>query len=149
MAAWGRARSTVIRINSVGGVSGKWLVLSAVSVGTFMATLNTSIVNVSLPTIARDFGVAVTEVEWVVIACLSATGVLILTFSGGSGTSSGTAGSTPRASRSSYWTGPSAVAVQSHALILAVHEAFYFSAAIALLGMVASLVRGRSGKKSG
>lgn len=133
-------------MNSVGGVSGKWLVLSAVSVGTFMATLNTSIVNVSLPTIARDFGVAVTEVEWVVIACLSATGVLILTFSGGSGTSSGTAGST---SRASYWTGPSAVAVQSHALILAVHEAFYFSAAIALLGMVASLVRGRSGKKSG
>lgn len=67
-------------MNSVGSASGKWLILSAVSVGTFMATLNTSIVNVSLPTIAGDFGVAVTDVEWVVIAYLLATGVLLLTF---------------------------------------------------------------------
>ncbi|WP_119069893.1 DHA2 family efflux MFS transporter permease subunit [Rubrobacter indicoceani] len=67
-------------MNSVGGVSSKWLVLSAVSVGTFMATLNTSIVNVSLPTIAADLGVAVTEVEWIVIAYLLSTGVLLLTF---------------------------------------------------------------------
>jgi len=29
----------------------KWLVLSTVSVGTFMATLDSSIVNISLPTI--------------------------------------------------------------------------------------------------
>lgn len=58
----------------------RWLVLSAVSVGTFMATLNTSIVNVSLPTIGEEFGVGVSGVEWIVISYLLATGTLLLTF---------------------------------------------------------------------
>jgi MFS family permease len=34
----------------------KWLVFGLVGVGVFMATLDSSIVNVSLPTIARYFG---------------------------------------------------------------------------------------------
>jgi hypothetical protein len=34
--------------------AGKWIVLSAVSLGTFMFTLNASIVNISLPTLASD-----------------------------------------------------------------------------------------------
>ena len=63
-----------------GGAGRGWVVLSAVSVGTFMATLNTSIVNISLPVIAGDFGVGVSEVEWVVISYLLATGTLLLTF---------------------------------------------------------------------
>jgi EmrB/QacA subfamily drug resistance transporter len=64
----------------MGGARRGWVVLSAVSVGTFMATLNTRIVNISLPVIAGDFGVGVSEVEWVVISYLLATGTLLLAF---------------------------------------------------------------------
>jgi len=35
----------------------KWLILSTVSLGTFMATLDGSIVNISLPKIQDAFGV--------------------------------------------------------------------------------------------
>jgi hypothetical protein len=35
----------------------KWLVLAILAIGIFMATLDSSIVNISLPTIARYFGV--------------------------------------------------------------------------------------------
>ena len=58
----------------------KWIVLSAVSLGTFMSTLNASIVNISLPAIANDFEIGISEVEWVVVAFLLATGALLLTF---------------------------------------------------------------------
>src|SRR5919199_5541209 len=61
------------------GVS-KWVVLSVVSLGTFMSTLNASIVNISLPTIANEFDVGISDVEWVVVAFLLATGALLLTF---------------------------------------------------------------------
>jgi EmrB/QacA subfamily drug resistance transporter len=59
---------------------GKWVVLSAVSLGTFMSTLNASIVNISLPTLANDFDVGISDIEWVVVAFLLATGALLLTF---------------------------------------------------------------------
>jgi EmrB/QacA subfamily drug resistance transporter len=58
----------------------KWFVLSTVSVGTFMATLDGSIVNVSLPTIARELGVGISDIEWVVVAYLLTIGALLLTF---------------------------------------------------------------------
>src|SRR5215204_5573478 len=58
----------------------KWLVLSAVSVGTFISTLSGSIVNISLPTIAHDFGVGIPEIEWIVVAYLLTAGSLLLTF---------------------------------------------------------------------
>ena len=60
--------------------TGKWIVLSVVSLGTFMSTLNASIVNISLPAIADDFDIGIPEVEWVVVAFLLATGALLLTF---------------------------------------------------------------------
>src|SRR5215213_10380608 len=60
--------------------TGKWIVLSVVSLGTFMSTLNASIVNISLPAIADDFDIGISEVEWVVVAFLLATGALLLTF---------------------------------------------------------------------
>ena len=58
----------------------KWLVLSTVSVGTFMATLDGSIVNISLPTIAQAFGVGVSDIEWVVVSYLLTIGTLLLAF---------------------------------------------------------------------
>ena len=58
----------------------KWTVLAIVAVGVFMATLDSSIVNISLPAIARHFvrplGAAV---EWVVIAYLVVIAALLLT----------------------------------------------------------------------
>jgi len=60
--------------------SRKWLVLSSVSVGTFMATLDGSIVNISLPYIQQGFGISLVAVEWVVVAYLLVVGSLLLPF---------------------------------------------------------------------
>jgi len=60
--------------------AGKWAVLGIVAVGVFMATLDSSIVNISLPTIATYFGVPLNgAVSWVVIAYLVATAAILLT----------------------------------------------------------------------
>src|SRR5947209_9033307 len=58
----------------------KWAVLAIVAVGVFMATLDSSIVNISLPTIAGYFQVPLNgAVEWVIIAYLVATAAILLT----------------------------------------------------------------------
>src|SRR5437763_11148369 len=58
----------------------KWAVLAIVAVGVFMATLDSSIVNISLPTIASYFHVPLNgAVEWVIIAYLVATAAILLT----------------------------------------------------------------------
>jgi EmrB/QacA subfamily drug resistance transporter len=58
----------------------KWIVLAIVAIGVFMATLDTSIVNISLPTIARYFNVPLNGlVAWVVIAYLVVSAALLLT----------------------------------------------------------------------
>jgi EmrB/QacA subfamily drug resistance transporter len=60
--------------------AGKWATLAIVGVGVFMATLDSSIVNISLPAIARYFGVPLNgQVEWVIIAYLVATAAILLT----------------------------------------------------------------------
>ena len=60
--------------------AGKWAVLAIVAVGVFMATLDSSIVNISLPTIARSFGVPLSgAVEWVIIAYLVVVAGVLLT----------------------------------------------------------------------
>ncbi|MDI3258026.1 MAG: MFS transporter, partial [Kyrpidia sp.] len=48
----------------------KWWILANVAVGTFMATLDGSIANVGLPTIADTFHVRLSVVQWVVTAYL-------------------------------------------------------------------------------
>jgi EmrB/QacA subfamily drug resistance transporter len=58
----------------------KWLVMLVTAIGVFMATLDSSIVNISLPAIATNFGVSLNgAVEWVVIAYLVATAAIMLT----------------------------------------------------------------------
>jgi MFS family permease len=58
----------------------KWAVLAIVAVGVFMATLDSSIVNISLPTIAHYFGVPLNgAVEWVTIAYLVVVAATLLT----------------------------------------------------------------------
>ena len=58
----------------------KWSVLAIVAVGVFMCTLDTSIVNVSLPAIAKYFGGEVgAAIEWVIIAYLVVIAATLLT----------------------------------------------------------------------
>jgi len=48
------------------------------ALGTIMATLDISVVNIALPTLSRSFGVPLTTVEWVVLAyVLTITGLLL------------------------------------------------------------------------
>ena len=56
----------------------KWLAMLTASIGTFMATLDASIVNVSLPTIMRSLHADLPMVQWVVsIYLLVITGLLL------------------------------------------------------------------------
>lgn len=48
----------------------KWWVLASVACGTFMATLDSSIVNIALPTLTKDLGPDLYRVKWVVIVYL-------------------------------------------------------------------------------
>ena len=57
-----------------------WHVLATVSIGTFMATLDASIVNVALPTIAKQFSASLSMIQWVVTAYLLTTSSLMAVF---------------------------------------------------------------------
>ena len=58
----------------------KWAVMAIIAIGVFMATLDTSIVNISLPIIARSFGVPLSgAIEWVIIAYLVVIAGVLLT----------------------------------------------------------------------
>ena len=60
--------------------TGKWVVFSIVAIGVFMGTVDSSIVNISLPTIAQGFGVPLSgAVEWVVIGYLVMNAAALLT----------------------------------------------------------------------
>jgi DHA2 family multidrug resistance protein len=48
----------------------RWLVLATVMVGTFMAVLDATVVNVALSKLMASFGVSVDRVEWIVTAYL-------------------------------------------------------------------------------
>ncbi len=56
----------------------KWYVLLAVSMGTFLATIDGSIVNISLPTLATSFQVDFVLVQWVALAYLLTVTTLML-----------------------------------------------------------------------
>ncbi len=58
--------------------SHKWRVLLAVSMGTFLATIDGSIVNISLPTLVTSFQVDFALVQWVALAYLLTVTTLML-----------------------------------------------------------------------
>ncbi|MGK5087955.1 MFS transporter [Bdellovibrionota bacterium FG-2] len=58
----------------------KWWVLVSVACGTFMATLDSSIVNIALPTLTQELGVDLPQVKWVVIIYLLVITCLLLPF---------------------------------------------------------------------
>jgi EmrB/QacA subfamily drug resistance transporter len=55
----------------------QWAVLWVVMLGTFMSVLDSSIVNVSLPTMMGDFGVDVDDIEWVATGYMLAFAALM------------------------------------------------------------------------
>src|SRR5260370_1381947 len=59
----------------------KWVVLALAAVGAFMTTLDASIVNISLPSIAHSFGVPLSgAIEWIIIGYLVIIAAVLLTF---------------------------------------------------------------------
>ncbi len=57
--------------------SGKWLVLISVSFGVFLATIDSSIVNISLPTFVKELNTSLPAVQWVVLSYLLTITVLM------------------------------------------------------------------------
>jgi DHA2 family multidrug resistance protein len=57
----------------------KWFLLANVMIGTFMAVLDSTIVNVGLPKIMASFGVGIDKIEWVVTAYMLAMAVMLPT----------------------------------------------------------------------
>lgn len=57
-----------------GGGAYRWVAMGVVLLGTFMVVLDTTVVNLGLPSMQREFGTVV-GVEWVVTAYLAAVGV--------------------------------------------------------------------------
>ncbi|HEY4383561.1 MAG TPA: MFS transporter, partial [Ktedonobacteraceae bacterium] len=59
----------------------KWGILQIINIGTLMSTLDVGIVNVSLPTMAKEFSVPLAQIQWVATAYLL-TMVALLPFLG-------------------------------------------------------------------
>lgn len=60
--------------------SRKWLAFVSIAMGTFMAYVDMNIVNIALPVIARDYGVGLSDVKWVVTAYLLMVTALVVIF---------------------------------------------------------------------
>jgi MFS family permease len=57
----------------------KWWTLGAVSLGLFMIMLDNTVVNVALPSIQRDLGAKLSELEWIVSGYALAFAAFLLT----------------------------------------------------------------------
>jgi DHA2 family multidrug resistance protein len=57
----------------------KWWLLATVMVGTFMAVLDATIVNVGLPKIMASFGIGIDKAEWIITAYMLAMAVMLPT----------------------------------------------------------------------
>jgi EmrB/QacA subfamily drug resistance transporter len=60
--------------------SNRWFILAVVLIGPFMSTLDSSIVNVALPTMAEKLGVGMGAIQWVVTSYLIVISSTILIF---------------------------------------------------------------------
>jgi DHA2 family multidrug resistance protein len=58
-------------------ISHRWLVLFTVMLGTFLAGVNSSIVNVGITSIMNTFGSSVDKIEWVITAYMLAMAVML------------------------------------------------------------------------
>ena len=60
-------------------VNYKWFLLANIMLGTFMAVLDATIVNVGLPKIMATFGVGIDKIEWVITAYMLSMAVMLPT----------------------------------------------------------------------
>ncbi len=67
-------------MNSPDPYKDRWLVFFLVAIAVFMSTLDSSIVNIALPVIMKDYQVDLSTIEWVVIIYLLTVSSLLLTF---------------------------------------------------------------------
>jgi EmrB/QacA subfamily drug resistance transporter len=67
-------------LQSIEQAPGKWWVLVAIGVGTFMSALDGSVVNTTLPLITRSYNSNIATVEWVVVVYLLVLSGLLLSF---------------------------------------------------------------------
>lgn len=58
----------------------RWWIITAVGLFTFMSTLDTSIVNIAIPTISKDLNVSMSQTEWIVTVYLLVVCSLLLLF---------------------------------------------------------------------
>jgi EmrB/QacA subfamily drug resistance transporter len=58
--------------------SKKWYILMSVGMGTFLATVDSSIVNVALPTLVKNFDTKFAVVQWIVLSYLLTLATLML-----------------------------------------------------------------------
>ena len=65
---------------SAGAALPRWRAFPVLALGTLMATVDISAVNIALPTLAREFRQPITVVEWVVLAYVLTITGLLLTF---------------------------------------------------------------------
>jgi EmrB/QacA subfamily drug resistance transporter len=111
--------------------SKKWAVFGVVAIGVFMGTLDTSIVNISLPSIARNFAVPLNGgIEWVVIGYLVSSAAFLLS----SGRLSDLVG------RKVIWTAGLAIFTASSALCGAAPSLWFLVAARFLQGLGGALL---------
>ena len=69
--------STPVTANGI-DYSRKWYVMFAVGLASFLETIDTSVVNVALPTLVRTFAVDFSVVQWVVLAFVLTQATLML-----------------------------------------------------------------------
>lgn len=67
-------------MNKMGQDFRKWLVLVAVGCGTYMATLDASIVNIALPTLGKALGADLIKINWVILIYYLVITCLLLPF---------------------------------------------------------------------
>ena len=58
----------------------KWWTLAVVGSGTFMSALDTSVINIALPSIGRQTGASISTLEWVALAYLITVSATLLAF---------------------------------------------------------------------
>jgi len=71
------APATAVHVESPRASSHKWLIATAVMLGTTLEVLDNSIVNVALPHLQGSFSAGVDEITWVVTSYLVANGIMI------------------------------------------------------------------------
>src|SRR5258708_30575404 len=75
------AKPASLHTGELQGQMNKWIMLVLSSAATFMNTLDASIVNIGLPSIARTFHVEISgATEWIIIGYLVVIAAVLLTF---------------------------------------------------------------------